>query len=82
MKNRLLSNKKGFTLVEAFAASAILATALFVIGLAIYAEFSFISQNREKALATMAAQEYIEHIRAMPFDSVLAIGSSLSLIHI
>ena len=75
----MLSNKKGFTLIEAFAGSVVLAIALFTVGLAIYAEFTFINQNREKALATLAGQEYIEHIRAMNFTDILAIDSAWAM---
>ena len=77
INNRLA--ERGFTLIEAFAGSVVFAMALFVIGLAIYAEFSFINQNREKALGIMAGQEYIEHIRALPFDEILAIGPSWAM---
>jgi Tfp pilus assembly protein PilV len=71
-----LKGKKGFTLIEAFSGSAIFIVSLCAIGLATYTEFAFINQNREKALATMAAQEYVERIRAMAFDDILAITSS------
>ena len=74
-----LKGKRGFTLIEAFAGSAIFIVAICAIGLATYTEFSFINQNREKALATMAAQEYVEHIRAMSFDNILAINSSWAM---
>lgn len=73
-----LSGKKGFTLVEALTASVILAIGLFVVGLAIYAEFSFINQNREKTIATLSAQEEIEAIRGMAFDDILNLGSSFT----
>jgi type II secretory pathway pseudopilin PulG len=76
---KMLSDRRGFTLIESFAGSVIFAIALFVVGLAIYAEFSFINQNREKALATMSGQEYIERMRAMSFDNILAINSSWAM---
>ena len=78
LKSKALSDKKGFTLVEALTASVVLAIGLFVVGLAIYAEFNFINQNREKAIATLAAQEEIEAIRGMPFDNILNLGSSFT----
>lgn len=78
-KKSFLSNKKGFTLIEAFAGSVVFAIALFAIGLAVYSEFSFINQNREKALVTMAGQEYIERIRAMSFDNILAINAAWAM---
>ena len=79
IKTNFLLNKKGFTLIEAFAASVVLAIALFVVGLAIYAELSYINQNREKSLAVLAGQEYIERIRSMSFDDILAINSSWAM---
>ncbi len=75
---RRLSNKKGFTLIEAFVASVVLALGLFAVLLALYTEFTFINQNREKAIATLSAQEEIESIRGMPFDTILSLGSSFN----
>ncbi|MFH0764695.1 MAG: hypothetical protein V1927_06805 [Candidatus Omnitrophota bacterium] len=75
-KKIFLSNKKGFTVIEAFAACSILAICLLSTGLAIYTQFPFINQNREKAIATLAAQEEIEKIRGLPFDAILAINPS------
>ena len=49
-------------------ASVVLATGLFVVGLALYAEFTFVYQNREKAIATLVAQEYIEKLRGLPYQ--------------
>ena len=72
---RRLLNKKGFTLIEAFVASVVLALGLFAVLLALYTEFTFINQNREKAIATLAAQEEIESIRGMPFDTILGLSS-------
>jgi len=73
-----LSNKRGVTLIEAVIASLIMAMGLFVVGTAIYSQFSSLNQNREKAIATLAAQEEIEEIRGMPFDSILALSSSFT----
>lgn len=72
------SNRNGFTLIEAMVAALIVALGLFAVGLAIYAEFPFINQNREKTIATLAAQEEIESIRGMPYDSILALSSSFT----
>lgn len=71
-------NKRGLTIVEALFATVIIGMCLFTIGLAIYAQFNFINQNREKAIATLAAQEQIEKLRGMPFDNILSLGSSSS----
>jgi len=65
------SRKEGFTLIEALAATIVLAISLLGAGLAIYIQFGFISQIREKAIATLAAQEKIEAIRGMAFDDIL-----------
>jgi Tfp pilus assembly protein PilV len=72
------SKRKGFTLIEALIAAGVLALGLFAVGLAIYAEFPFINQNREKTIATLAAQEEIETIRGKPFDEILALSSSFT----
>lgn len=69
MNVNFVNCKKGFTLVEALLASVVLGIGLFTVGLALYAEFNFIHQNRERAIATLAAQEYIEKIRGMPYDN-------------
>lgn len=66
MRYRSMKNS-GFTLIEAILASAVLSIGLFAVGLALYAEFNFIQINRERAIATLAAQEYIEKIRGLPF---------------
>lgn len=73
-----ISSRKGFTLVEALVASAVLALGLFTIGVTTYTQFAFINQNREKAIATLAAQEEIENIRGMTFDAVASLGSSFN----
>jgi len=69
-------NKKGFTVIEAFSACSIIAVCLLSTGLAIYTQFPFINQNREKAIATLAAQEQIEKIRGLPFDTIRGIDAS------
>jgi type II secretory pathway pseudopilin PulG len=71
-----LTDKRGFTLIEAFVATIVLALSLFIVGLAIYMEFPVINQNREKAIAALSAQEEIENIRGMSFDTILTLGSS------
>lgn len=75
---KILGNRRGFTLIEAFVSTLILALSLFIVGLAIYAEFPIINQNREKAIATLAAQQEIENIRGMSYDTILALGSSFT----
>jgi Tfp pilus assembly protein PilV len=74
----VLKNETGFTMVEALISTMILALSLFIVGLAIYAEFPVINQNREKAIATLSAQEEVESIRGMPFDTMLSLGSSFT----
>ncbi len=75
---RCLATNKGFTLVEAFLASIVFALSLFAILLATYTEFSFVNKNREKAIASLAAQEEIESIRGRPFDTILGLGTSFT----
>lgn len=74
----MVSKKKGFTLIEAFAATCVLAISLLSAGFAIYTQLYFINQLREKSIATLAAQEEVEAIRGMPFDNVLNLGSSFT----
>lgn len=69
---------RGFTLIEAVVAAFIMAISLFAVGTAIYSQFSALNQNREKAIATLAAQEEIENIRGMPYDTILNLGSSFT----
>ena len=65
-----LSNKKGVTLIEAVIATFIMALGLFVVGTAIYSQFSSLNQNREKAIATLAAQGEVEFLRGQPFANI------------
>lgn len=69
---------KGFALIEAVMAAFILAISLFAVGTAVYSQFSALNQNREKAIATLAAQEEIENIRGMSYDAILGLGSSFT----
>ncbi len=69
---------KGFTLVETLLASFIMAIGLFAVATAIYSQFFSLNQNREKAIATLAAQEEIERIRGMPFNTVMNLPSSFT----
>jgi type II secretory pathway pseudopilin PulG len=64
------SRKKGFGLVEAMAATAIVGVGLIVIGTVIYSQFHIIGQIRERIIANLAAQEEIEYIRGLPFDTI------------
>lgn len=75
---KIVKNKKGFSLVESLASSIILAIGLFAVGVALYTQFSSINQNREKAIASLAAQEEIENVRGMSFDDILALGTSFT----
>ena len=78
MRKSLSSDNRGVTLIESVIAALIMAIGLFVVGTAIYSQFSSLNQNREKAIATLSAQEEIENIRGMSFDSILALGSSFT----
>lgn len=69
--NKYLSNKRGVSLMEVMAAVVVMGIALFAEGTTICSQFSFINQNREKTIATLAIQEEIEYIRGLPFSSIL-----------
>jgi len=70
MRYFCLSDKKGVTLIEALIATFVMALGLFVVGTAIYSQFSSLNQNREKAIATLAAQGEIELLRGQPFSNI------------
>lgn len=70
-KKIILNSSKGVGLIEILVATLIIGIALFMVGTAFYAQYSFINQTREKAIATLAAQQEIEYIRGMPFNSIL-----------
>lgn len=67
---RCLSNKRGFTIVEALIASLVTAIGLFASGTAIYAQFTALNENREKTIATLTAQGEIEFLRGQPFGNI------------
>ena len=71
MNFRYLSGRRGVTLLEAVVATFIMALGLFVVGTAIYSQFSSLNQNREKAIATLAAQGEIEFLRGQPFGGIV-----------
>ena len=72
---RCLSNKRGFTLVEALIASLIMAVGLFAAGTAVYTQFTSLNENREKTIAALTAQGEIENIRGMKFSDILPLTS-------
>jgi len=65
-----LSNKKGFSLLEALFASVIMAIGLFAVITAIYSQSTMLSKNREQTIATLTAQGEIENIRGMEFSAI------------
>jgi len=69
-----MPNKKGFTLLEVLIATAILGACLLAVVTVLCGQYYIISQNRERTVATLAAQEVIENIRGMPFDTITASG--------
>ncbi len=75
-KGGLISDKCGSSLISALTAFAILAISIFAIGSAIHAQFAFLNQNRESAIASLSAQEKIEAIRGMAYNDILNLGSS------
>lgn len=68
----LLSSKKGFTLVEALFASAIMAVGLVAVITAIYAQSTLLNKNREQTIAALTAQGEIEFLRGKPFDNIVS----------
>jgi prepilin-type N-terminal cleavage/methylation domain-containing protein len=70
MKIKYLSRKKGFSLIEILIATLIMGVGFVIVGTAIYEQFSFINQIREMVIATMAAQEEVEYIRGLTFDTI------------
>ena len=65
-------NKKGFTLVEALFASAVMAIGLLAVVTAIYLQTTILSKDREQTIATLTAQGEIEYLRGQPFDSIVS----------
>lgn len=70
-----LSNKKGFTLVEALFASSIMAIGLVAVITAVYLQATILNKNREHTIASLAAQGEIENIRGMKFNDILPLAS-------
>jgi Tfp pilus assembly protein PilV len=69
---------KGFTLVEVLIGVYILAFGVVGVLLTLTKTAAFISAVRQNAIATYAAQEEIEKIRAMDFTSLLSQGTSFT----
>ena len=67
----ILSNKKGFTLVEALSASVIMAIGLMAVMAAIYLQNTVLNKDREQTIATLTAQGEIEFLRGKPFDDIV-----------
>jgi Tfp pilus assembly protein PilV len=77
-----LKNKKkgrcGFTLVEVLIGVYIMAFGVLGVLLTLTKTSAFMSAVRQNAIATHAAQEEIEKIRAMDFTSLLSQGPSFT----
>lgn len=69
-------NRRAFTLMEALFATLVLGIGLFVVGAAFYGQRAVIDKLGETTVATLAAQEEIEKIRGLQFDTVAGINSS------
>ena len=67
-----LSDKRGFTVIEAFIASVIMAIGLFAVGTLIYTQYITLNKNREKTIAALTAQGEIEFLRGQPFDNIVS----------
>jgi prepilin-type N-terminal cleavage/methylation domain-containing protein len=68
---RLLSNKRGFTLIESLIASLIMAIGLFIVLTAIYLQATILNKNREQTIATLIAQGEIEFLRGQLFSNIV-----------
>lgn len=64
--------------MEAAAAGAILVVMLLSAGFAVYTQYIFIGQDRERSIATLSLQQEIETLRGMPFDNILALGPNFT----
>ncbi len=70
--------RPGFSLVETLIATTVLGIMLLtVISLFIYG-YGAVARARQTALATQIVQERVEAVRALPFDSISALGTSFS----
>ncbi len=70
IRTKCLSNKRGFTLIEALIASVIMAIALFTVATVIYTQFAALNVNREKTIAALTAQGEVEFLRGQPFANI------------
>ena len=82
VKNRTPKNERGFTLIE----TSISMVVMMVAGLAVSSLFVFSMQNNvggnERALAMAVAQQQMEQLRSLSFDSTsLSAGTTTSTIH-
>ena len=60
------------TLIEVMISAAVIGAGLMIVGSVIYSQFYVISQIRERTIANLAAQEEIEYIRGMPFNTIIS----------
>jgi prepilin-type N-terminal cleavage/methylation domain-containing protein len=75
----LMAKKKGgFTLIEVLITIFILAIVLMTLVSAFIYGYNLLSRTKQVSLATQIAQEEIETIRNMPYDNILALGSSFT----
>lgn len=65
------SSKRGFTLTETLIGAAILCLGLLVVGSVFVEEFATINKLSETTIATLAAQEEIDKIRGLSFNSIV-----------
>jgi hypothetical protein len=67
----IISSKKSFTLIEALAASIIMAIGLFSVISVSNLQTIFLNDNREQTIAALTAQGEIEFLRGQPFDDIV-----------
>ncbi|MCX5678967.1 MAG: prepilin-type N-terminal cleavage/methylation domain-containing protein [Candidatus Omnitrophica bacterium] len=72
MSHFYLLNKKGFALLEVLIGVIILSVGLFTVGAVFFGEFGTINKLSETLVATLAVQEEIDKIRALPFNNIAA----------
>lgn len=69
---KYMPRKKGFGLVEVLISVLIMGFSLFVLFGVFYAQAYIVGQLRDKIITTLAAQEEIEYIRTLPFNTIIS----------
>lgn len=80
LENEMIFKRKkkdeGFTLIEVLITMVILGVVLIALITCFIYGFNVLARTRQTALAAQCAQKELESIRNMPFNQVLALGTS------